>query len=368
MKSSFLAVFRKELLHIRRNKAVLIVAIMMPIMQMTLFGFIDQTVHDVPTVIVDQDRSVQSRELIDKLRATRTFDIKFITTNPEVARTEIIAGRAGVAVVVPPDFHDKRSRGTPAKVLVLIDGSDSTVSSGALASVNGVVSDQNLEILRKDARGGMPMSAQPIILFNPEGRTANYIIPGLIAVLLQMVAIMLAAGSIVREREKGTMEQLLVTPVNPLGLMLGKLAPYLALGLFETSIILTLMRFVFMVPIRGDLLFLFLVTTVYLAALLATGLFISTNARTEQEAQQNAQALILPSIFLSGYIFPFKGMPIFLQLIGQLLPATHMVAIMRGVVLRDAGPAELLAHLLALAAYAVLMIWLSARRVSKITI
>jgi ABC-2 type transport system permease protein len=368
MMSSFRAVFRKEMLHVRRNKAIAYLAVMMPLMQMTMYGFIDQTVHDEPTVVVDQDRSVQSRELIDQLRATKTFAIRQITENPRVARTEIVAGRAGVGIVIPPDFHDNRARGTPAKVLVLIDGSDNIVASGALAAVNGVVSSQNLSVLARDARGGMPLSAQPIILFNPEGRTANFIIPGLVAVILQMIAIMLSAGSIVREREQGTMEQLLVTPVNPLGLMLGKVAPYMFLGLAETAIILGIMRFAFQVPIRGNLVLLFGVMLIYLSALLALGLFISTRAKTQQEAQQQVQMMFLPSIFLSGYLFPLNGMPILLQIIGQILPTTHMVAVMRGIVLRDAGLMELAPHVLALAVFAVAMIFFSVRRVSKITV
>ena len=368
MMSSFRAVFRKEVLHIRRNRGVLIVTVMMPVMQMLLFGFIDQTVHDVPTVVVDQDRSVQSRELMDELRATRTFDIQQITTSPDAARRAIISGKAGVGVVIPPDYHDRRGHNQPAKILVLIDGSDSTVSAGALAAINGVIAQNNLEILTRDARGGMPMSAQPIILFNPEGRTANYIIPGLVAILMQMIAIFLASGSVVREREKGTMEQLMVTPVDPLGLMLGKVAPYLVLGLGETALILAIMRWAFAVPIQGSLVFLFAIMIVYLAALLALGLFISTRAKTEMEAMQMAQMLVLPSVFLSGYIFPFKGMPLVLQAIGQVLPATHMVAVMRGIVLRDAGPSEMLAHVLALVAFAVALVWLSVRRVSKMTV
>lgn len=368
MMSSFRAVFRKEILHVRRNKAVAYLAVMMPLMQMTMYGFIDQTVHDEPTIVVDQDRSVQSRELIDRLRATKTFAIRRITENPREARTEIVAGRVGVGILIPPDFHDARARGTPAKVLVLIDGSDNIVASGALAAINGVVSNQNLEVLAKDARGGMPLSAQPIILFNPEGRTANFIIPGLVAVILQMIAVMLSAGSIVREREQGTMEQLLVTPVDPLGLMLGKVAPYMFLGLAETGLILAVMRFAFQVPIRGNLLLLFGVMIIYLAALLALGLFISTRAKTQQEAQQQVQMMFLPSIFLSGYLFPLNGMPIILQIIGQILPTTHMVAIMRGIVLRDAGLFELVPHVLALLVFAVVMIFFSVRRVSKITV
>jgi drug efflux transport system permease protein len=368
MRSSFLAVFRKEVLHIRRNRGVLFVTVMMPVMQMLLFGFIDQTVHDVPTVVVDQDHSVQSRELSDKLRATRTFKIRQVTTSPTAARDAIISGKASVGVVIPPDYHDQRSRGLPAKVLVLIDGSDSTVSAGALAAVNGLVASENLAILAHDARGGMPLSAQPIILFNPEGRTANYIIPGLVAILMQMIAVFLASGSVVRERERGTMEQLMVTPVDPLGLMLGKVAPYLFLGLGETALILAIMRWAFAVPIQGSLVFLFGIMIVYLAALLAFGLFISTRAKTEMEAMQMAQMLVLPSIFLSGYIFPSKGMPFVLQAIGQVLPATHMVAVMRGIVLRDAGPGEMLGHVLALVVFAVVLVWASVRRVSKMTV
>lgn len=368
MMSSFRAVFRKEMLHVRRNKAIAYLAVMMPLMQMTMYGFIDQTVHDEPTVVVDQDRSVQSREFIDQLRATKTFAIRQITENPRVARTEIVAGRAGVGIVIPPDFHDNRARGTPAKVLVLIDGSDNIVASGALAAVNGVVSSENLSVLAKDERGGMPLSAQPIILFNPEGRTANFIIPGLVAVILQMIAVMLSAGSIVREREQGTMEQLLVTPVHPLGLMLGKVAPYMFLGLGETALILGIMRFAFQVPVRGNLMLLFGVMLIYLSALLALGLFISTRAKTQQEAQQQVQMMFLPSIFLSGYLFPLNGMPLPLQVIGQILPTTHMVAVMRGIVLRDAGLMELAPHVMALGVFAVAMIFFSVRRVSKITV
>jgi ABC-2 type transport system permease protein len=365
--SSFLAVFRKEVLHIRRNRGVLIITVMMPIMQLLLFGFIDQTVHHVPTVVVDQDRTVHSRELMDKLRATQTFEITTITDSTDVARAQIRAAEASVGIVIPPDFHNHRSRGQPAKILVLIDGSDSTVASGALAAINGLVAAENLAVVGPGV-SGMPLAAQPIILFNPEGRTANFIIPGLVAILMQMIAIILASGSIVREREKGTMEQLMVTPVHPLGLMLGKVAPYLVLGIFETSLILFIMRFLFAVPIQGSLVFLFAIMLIYLASLLSLGLFISTRAKTEMEAMQSSQMLLLPSIFLSGYIFPIAGMPFVLKAIGQLLPATHMVAVMRGIVLRDAGPLDMLGHVLALVGFAVVLVWASVRRVSKITV
>jgi ABC-2 type transport system permease protein len=269
MWQSFRAIFQKEFLHLRRDKATFALAFGIPLFQLILFGFIDQTVHNVATVVVDQDRSTDSRELLDRLRATGTFKVVDVTANPHDARSLIVSGRARIGIVIPPDYHDKRTRRQDAKILVLIDGSDSTVSAQALASVNGLVASMNIEEIRKGIRAPDPVAAQPIILFNPDGRTANYIIPGLVAVLVQIVAIVLAAVSIVREREKGTLEQLLVTPINPLGLMLGKLGPYLVVGLGEMALILFCMRFGFGVPIRGNLVFLFGMALIYLFALLA---------------------------------------------------------------------------------------------------
>jgi ABC-2 type transport system permease protein len=368
MWASFTAIFQKEFLHLRRDRSTFALAFGIPLFQLILFGFIDQTVHNVATVVVDQDRSTDSRELLDRLAATGTFKIKRITENPQEARGDITAGRARIGIVIPPDYHDKRTRGGEAKILVLIDGSDSTVSAQALASVNGLAAAMNLEEIRRGTRAPAPMSAQPIILFNPDGRTANYIIPGLVAVLVQIVAMMLAAVSIVREREKGTLEQLLVTPINPLGLMLGKLGPYLFVGLGEMAIILTAMRFGFGVPIRGNLVFLFGMALIYLFALLALGLFVSTRTKTQAEAQQMAQMFLLPSIFLSGYIFPFEGLPWPLKAIGEVLPATHMVAIMRGVVLRDAGPLELMPRVLALILISTVLVALSVRSFKKVAV
>jgi ABC-2 type transport system permease protein len=370
--NSFIAVFQKEFVHIRRDRGTLMIALTIPLFQLILFGFIDQNVYDVPTVVVDQDQTRASRELMDQLRATRTFRIARVTQNAHDARGDITSGKARVGVVIPPDYHDRRVRGAGAKILVLIDGSDSTVSAQALAAVNGLVAGVNIDEVGKRSSDAPaadpPLSAQPIVLFNPDGRTANYIIPGLIAILLQIVATVLTAVAVVREREQGTLEQLLVTPIDPLGLMLGKLAPYLFVGLLEMAGILTAMRWGFDVPIRGNLVFLFAMALVYLFALLALGLFISTRAQTQAQAQQMAQFLFLPSIFLSGYIFPSAGLPWVLRTIGRLLPATHMIEIMRGVVLRDAGPRELLPNVLALVAMSAFLVWLSVRRFQKVTI
>jgi ABC-2 type transport system permease protein len=368
--SSFVAIVQKEVVHIRRDRGTLVIALTIPLFQLVLFGFIDQTVTNVPTTVVDQDRTAESRELMDKLRATHTFAITRVTSDPRDARSEITAGRAKVGIVIPPDYHDRKNHDAGAKVLVLIDGSDSNVSAQALGAVNGVAANENVSALaeRVSIAGRAPpqaLSVQPIVLFNPDGRTANFIIPGLVAILLQIVAMLLTAVSIVREREKGTLEQLLVTPIHPLGLMLGKLAPYLIIGLTEMVMILTAMRWGFGVPIRGNLVFLFAMALVYLFALLSMGLFISTRAQTQAQAQQMAQFFLLPSIFLSGYIFPVAGLPFVLKWIGRVLPATHMVEIMRGVVLRDAGPVELLPNVLALVAISTVMVTLSVRNFRK---
>jgi ABC-2 type transport system permease protein len=367
MWNSFVAVLRKEFKHIFRDRGTLVLFFMLPVMQLALFGFLDQNVRDLPTVVVDQDQTRFSRELMDEMRATKTLAIVKVTNSPDEARSMIAAGTARVGVVIPPDFHDRRARNDNAQFLVLIDGSDSNVSAQALASINGLVAQQNLDAAR--AAGVRPvLSAQPIVLFNPEGRTANYIIPGLVAILLQIAAMVLASIAIVREREQGTLEQLLVTPINPIGLVIGKLAPYLVIGIVEMALILLIMRWGFGVPIQGSLLFLFAVAVMYLFALLALGLFISMGAQTQMAAQQMAQMLLLPSIFLSGYLFPVAGLPTVLYWIGRALPATHMIDVMRGAVLRSAGPFEMLPSVLALAAISVLLVTLSVRRVRKLTV
>lgn len=367
MWSTFVAIVVKEFKHITRDRGTLALFFTLPVLQLALFGFLDQNVRDLPTVVVDQDQTRFSRELMDQMRATKTFEITEVTNSPDEARSLIAKGTVRAGVIIPPDFHDRRARRQEAKFLVLIDGSDSNASAQALASINGLVAAQNLDAAQ--ATGARPLlSAQPIILFNPEGRTANYIIPGLVAILLQLAAMVLASIAIVREREQGTMEQLLVTPIQPTGLVLGKLAPYLVIGLVEMAVILAIMRFGFDVPIHGSLLLLFAVAVVYLFALLALGLTISMRAQTQMQAVQMAQMLLLPSIFLSGYIFPVAGLPTVLYWIGRALPATHMIDVMRGAVLRSAGPLDLLPSILALCAISVVLVVISVRGVRKLTL
>jgi len=371
--SSFVAVAQKEFVHLRRDRSSLFLVFFIPLMQLALYGAIDQTVKDLPTVIVDHDRSRYSRELLDELRATKTFKITMVTDSSVEARSAIAAGRVRVGVEIPPDFHDRRARGTGANVLALIDGSDSTVSQQALAAINGIAFTKNLESAETAGESGSERTvsalvAHPVILFNPSGRTANYIIPGLVAVILQLIGIVQTAIAIVKEREKGTLEQLLVTPIDPLGLMLGKVVPYLFVGVGEVMLILLAMRFGFGVPIRGSIVFLFVMCIIYLFALLSLGLYISTVAKTQQSAQGMAQLFFLPAIFLSGYIFPAAGLPLPLYWLGRMMPVTHMIEIMRGVVLREATPLELMPSVLALVAMSLVLMTLTVRRFRKVSL
>ena len=364
MWNSILPVLRKEFLHIFRDRATLVMVISVPIFQLTLFGFLDLTVKDLPTVIVDQDRSTEARQLIDQLKESRTFQVTHVTSSAHAARDDLISGRARVGIILPPDLHGRIAKRRNANLLVLIDGSDSTAASQALASINGLIANRNLSVVNVTP----PLEAHPVLLFNPAGRTADYIIPALIVIIMQISAVALSSTAIVRERERGTLEQLLVTPIEPLGLLLGKLVPYLVLGLIQMSVILVIMTLGFGVPIRGNLAFLFAMATIYLIALLATGFFISTRAQTQPQAFQMAQLTLLPSIFLSGYIFPFSGLPWPLQAIGLTLPATHMVSIMRGVVLRNAGLAHLWPNVVALSVIGVLLVLFSVRQFNRVSI
>ncbi|HEY8152115.1 MAG TPA: ABC transporter permease, partial [Vicinamibacteria bacterium] len=266
----FTAVLRKEALQMRRDKGTLRFALAVPVFQLVLFGLIDTNVSHVPTAVLDQSRTAESRALIRDFENTSYFDVKRFVGSREGLRAEIVAGRASVGIEVPPDFARKRLDQRPADFLVLIDGSDSTVSSQTLAAANGVALFKSLDEMRRRTGGtDMPLQVFPLLLFNPDSRTANLLIPGLVAILLTFSGTLLATFSIVREKERGTLEQLMVTPVSPVAVVLGKLLPYLALGFVQLLMILALMTTVFRVPIHGSVPLLLALSIVYLFALLS---------------------------------------------------------------------------------------------------
>ena len=331
---------RKEILHILRDPATLVFALALPMLQLFLFGFaVDTNVRQVPTVVLDESRTQESRTLLDKFKSSDVFAVKRQVSSVDSMYAAIQAGDARVAIRIPYDYARHLQDGSTATVQLLVDGSDSNVAGQTVNTSTGVVLEQSL--LRVLPDGRMPIELRPSLLYNPAMRAANFFVPGLIAILLQVMIVLLIALSLVRERERGTLEQLTMTPVEPLGLMLGKMIPYGVLAFGELCVILVVMRIVFQVPIHGSLVLLLLLSLPFLLTVLGLGLVISTRAKTQAEAFQLAMGTVLPSVFLSGYIFLIENMPPIFRVISGFLPATYYIRILRGIILRGAGLSEL---------------------------
>lgn len=358
----FGAIFYKEVLHVRRDFATLFFSLIIPLLQMVLLGFgIDTNVRQIPTVIFNADGRRESRELIDRLKNSDTFHVLRYVQNDHDLNDDIIAGRARVGVKVPVDYSDRLLHHMGAQVLVLIDGSDSSVAGQAINVTTAIGLDESLRRVLQD-RTSMAVEMRPKLLFNPDSRSPNFFLPGLTAILLLNVTTFLTAFAIVREKERGTLEQLFVTPVRPFGLLLGKLLPYFAIGFFELCLILTFMRFVFRVPIHGSVLLLAFLSLPYIFVSLSLGILISSKANSQGEAMQLAFLTILPSVFFSGYIFPRETMPFFFHAISYLVPASYFINITRGVILRGAGIQHLWVDALALFAMGTFLLTVAARR------
>jgi ABC-2 type transport system permease protein len=362
----FLPVLRKEALQMVRDRGTLRFALLVPALQLVLFGLIDTNVRHVRTVVFDQSRTAESRQLVTDFVNTSSFDVLAEAPSQKALRETIVAGRASVGLEIPPDYARRRVNRDSADVLVLIDGSDSSISAQSLAAANGVALSRSVaELLERAGARDISVRIHPVLLFNPDSRSANLLIPGLVAILLTFSGTLLAAFAIVRERERGTLEQLMVTPASPVAVVLGKLLPYLALAFLQLLFILLLMTAVFRVPIHGDLALLLGLSVVYLFALLALGLVVSSWARTQMEAIQIAQMFLLPSIMLSGYIFPLSSLPTPLRVFAQVLPATHFIAIARGIIIRGAAFLDLWPNVAALLVIAILLVAGSTRAFHK---
>lgn len=333
-------VCRKEFTHISRDKSTLVFALAIPMMQLLFFGFaIDTNVRQIPTAVLDQERSQESRRLLDSFVNTDAFRItQVVDSDPEMFRL-IQEGKIRVGLKIPFDYSRRMAQGQQATILVLVDGSDSTVASYAINVSNGIMLQEALD--RAGVRHPLAVEARPSVLFNPASRSPNFFVPGLIAVVLQVMVLVLTAFSVVREREKGTLEQLSLTPITPLGLMVGKMIPYGVFGFLELCVILVVMRTVFQVPIHGSVPLLLLLSTPFLLTGLGLGLLISVRAQTQAEAFQIATGTILPSVFLSGYIFLIENMPPVFQVLSHVVPATYFIRILRGVILRGADFSQL---------------------------
>src|SRR5258707_9919780 len=356
------AVFYKEPLHVQRDFGPLFFSLIIPLLQMLLLGYgIDTNIRQINTVVFNADGRQESRELLDRLKNSDTFHvIRYVSSDAEM-NNMIIAGKAHVGIKIPVDYSDKLLHKMSAQVLVLIDGSDSSVAGQAINVTTSIGLDESLRrtLVNNET---FAVDMRPKLLFNPDSRSPNFFLPGLTAILLLNVTTFLTAFSIVREKERGTLEQLFVTPVSPMGLLLGKLLPYLAIGFAELCAIVTFMRFVFQVPIHGSVFLLGFLSIPYLFVSLSIGILVSSKAKTQSEAIQLAFLTFLPSIFFSGYIFPRESMPTFFYVISYFIPASYFINITRGIILRGAGIAQLWTDGLALFAIGSFLLIIAARR------
>lgn len=359
----FGAVFYKEALHVRRDFGTLFFSLIIPLLQMFLLGFgIDTNVRQINTVVYNADGRRESRELLDRLRNSDTFRLYRFVNNDHDLNDAIISGKCRVGIKIPVDYSDRLLHQMDAQVLVLIDGSDSSVAGQAINVTTAIGLDESLRRVLPASDAKFAVDMRPKVLFNPDSRSPNFFLPGLTAILLLNVTTFLTAFSIVREKERGTLEQLFVTPVRPMGLLLGKLLPYLFIGFFELCMILTFMRWVFHVPIHGSVLLLAFLSLPYIFVSLSLGILISSKAGTQAQAMQLAFLTILPSIFFSGYIFPRETMPKFFYVLSYFVPATYFINITRGIILRGAGWAHLWMDGVALFLIGTILLIIAARR------
>src|SRR6202045_2529476 len=358
----FGAVFYKEVLHVRRDSATLFFSLFIPLIQMFVLGFgIDTNVRQVHTVVFNGDGRRKSRELIDRVKNSHTFNIIDYVTNDRDLNDDIVSGRARVGIKIPVEYSDRLIHNMSSQVLVLIDGSDSSVAGQAINVTTAIGLDESLRRVLTD-RATFAVDMRPKLLFNPDSRSPNFLLPGLTAILLLNVTTFLTAFAIVREKERGTLEQLFVTPVRPFGLLLGKLLPYFFIGFTELCLIVTCMRFILQVPIHGSVVLLAFLSLPFMFVSLSLGILISSKAGTQGEAMQLAFVTILPSIFFSGYIFPRETMPIFFRVISYFVPASYFINITRGIILRGAGIQHLWIDGLALSAMGTFLLIAAARR------
>ena len=352
------ALLVKEFLQMQRDKAVIFMMILIPVIKLLLFGFaINTDVKHLPTIVFDQCLQEESRDLLSSFTASGYFDVKEVATGYDQVNAAVDSGRAKVGISIPPDFAENLKHGRTAAVQVIVDASDSMTASSAIsaAQVIGQLKSQDIIFSRYQRLTGQKLQTPYDIRirpwYNPDFVSAYYMVPGILGIVLTMTMVMVTSMAIVREREVGTLEQLLVTPMKSHELMLGKIIPYVFVGYIQAIIALSVGVLVFDLPINGSLGLLFILTTPFIVASLALGILISTVARTQMQAMQLSFFVLLPSVLLSGFMFPREAMPTFFYYIGDLIPATYFLEIMRGVILKGIGITYLWSQALSLLAF-----------------
>jgi ABC-2 type transport system permease protein len=349
----FLAVLIKEFIQMRRDRVTFVMMIGLPIVQLMLFGFaINADPRHLPTLIEVNDSGPLSRAIISGMANSTYFDFRGSVAGVAAGEDALRLGTANFVVIIPQNFERDVVRGRAPSPLVAADASDPSAVGGAAAALNGIVQTAIGEVLTGPLRGlagtPAPFSVTVHREYNPEGKTSTNIVPGLLAIILSMTMVMITAVAIVKETERGTMEMLIATPVRPLEVMLGKILPYVFVGYVQTLVFIVAARLVFDVPFEGSILAFFIGFNLFIVVNLALGFLISTAARNQMQAMQLSFFTILPSILLSGFMFPFAGMPGWAQFIGTAVPATHFLRIVRKVMLKGGEVSDITGEMIAL--------------------
>jgi ABC-2 type transport system permease protein len=362
------ALARKEVIHIVRDVRVIYLALGLPVVLLALFGYaVSFDLDRLPMAVIDQDRSAASRRLVDAMTASDAFRVAARLNDPSQVPACFQRGEFKAALVIQRGFSRSLSRGERAEAQLLLDGADGTTTSIALGHAAGVVQAESQRLL---ADSGLllepPLQARVRVRFNPGMRSARFIVPGLIAVILSIMAVLLTALTIAREWERGSMEQLFATPVRRLEVILGKLLPYVVIGMVQVMLVVTVGAWLFGVPVVGSLWLLSGAAALFLMGMLGQGLFISVATRNQQVATQvGVVSAMLPTLLLSGFLFPIENMPLLLQLLSHIIPGRYFIVTLRGILLKGSGFDVLWPQLLALALFAVAMILLAAGRFKR---
>jgi len=369
----FYAILRKELIQVRRDPRTLALTLLMPVLLLLLYGYgVSTDIRDIPMVVLDQDRSPQSREFVRGFTGSRFFSIQSYADRPEGIDRALDAGRARVGLMIPPDFGRKVVRGELAEVLVAVDGSEPNTASASISYVSAIVSRYSAKVIAREMRGRVPLEEldpidlRPRVWYNPELRSVNFIVPGLVAIILMTTSALLTSATIARERELGTMEPLIASPLRAWELMFGKIAAYTLISFADIALVLLVGTLWFQVPFRGSVILLMVMSAFFLLSSLGLGLLISSRSASQQSAIMLAfLSTMIPGLLLSGFLFPIASMPRPIQLLTYLIPARYFLVIVRGIFLKGVGIAVLWPHALPMTLLGLFLFALSIRSFRK---
>jgi len=370
---TILHIILKEFWQIRRDKRMLGVTLLAPVFQLLLLGYAATTdVRSIPMAVCDEDRSATSRELLRQFTNSGYFVHAYDVMTPRDIDHYLDDGDAWVGLVIPPEFGTNVLARRPAPLQLISDGTNSSTAGISLGYAGQVVSTFSRSIALTQIERRPQLTAPPSVntevrvWYNPELKSRNYMVPGVVAMILLIITMTLTSIAIVREKESGTLEQLLVTPIKPFQLIIGKLMPFVLIGIADVTLVLTVARFWFDVPLRGSVILLYMMSGVFVLTTLGLGLFISTISKTQQQAMMTAQFFIfMPSIFLSGFTFPIQNMPQSIQYVTYVIPLRYFMEIIRGIFLKGDGIAELWPQGLALLTFGIIILTLSILRFHK---